>query len=208
MPPCERFAHGRWYGVAMSETQVQGRGAAADPKDVVRPLLHTRQVREFTDEPLAEEVVDTIADVARWSGSSSNEQPWRFIVIRDNATLRKIAEAGQPQTKPLNTASAAVAIVVPDEKERAVSRGYDEGRAAERMLVAATMLGIAGGVAWILPTNRDRVREILGVPGDHFVRTVVALGHPTDAAQRPKSAPGQARLPREQVVFEEHWQER
>jgi len=33
----------------------------------------------------------------------------------------------------------------------------------------------------------------------------VQVGHPTDAARRPKSAPGEARLPREEVVFEERW---
>jgi nitroreductase len=149
--------------------------------------------------------VDAMADVARWSGSSSNEQPWRFIVIRDAGVLRRLAEAGRPMTRPLATATAAIAIVLPDEKERAVSRAYDEGRAAERILVAASMLGLAGGVSWIINDARATVREILGIPADHFVRTIIALGHPTEGARRPKSAPGQARLPRRQVVFEERW---
>jgi len=35
----------------------------------------------------------------------------------------------------------------------------------------------------------------------------VVVGHPTEAAQAPKSAPGKARLPREQVVFEGRWPE-
>jgi len=108
-------------------------------------------------------------------------------------------------TRPLATATAAIAIVLPDEKERAVSRAYDEGRAAERVLVAASMLDLGGGVSWIISDARAAVREILGIPADRFVRTIIALGHPTEGARRPKSAPGQARLPREQVVFEERW---
>ena len=146
-----------------------------------------------------------MADVARWSGSSSNEQPWRFVVVRDRAVLRRLAGTCQPQTRPLATATAAIAIVLPDEKERAVSRAYDEGRAAERILVAASMLGLAGGISWIIGDARAAVREILGIPADHLVRTIIALGHPTEGARRPKSAPGQARLPREQVVFEGRW---
>jgi hypothetical protein len=38
-----------------------------------------------------------------------------------------------------------------------------------------------------------------------MVRTIVQVGHPTAAARKPKSARGQARLPREQTVFEERW---
>jgi nitroreductase len=179
--------------------------APATPADRVRPLLRTRQVREFTDAPITRAELDAIVDAARWSGSSGNEQPWRFVVIRDGDTLRRLADAGHPQTRSLGTATAAIAIVLPDEKERAVSRAYDEGRAAERILVAAGMLDLGAGVAWVLGDVRSTVREILGIPAGRLVRTIVALGHPTEAARRPQSAPGQARLPRDQVVFDERW---
>ena len=175
------------------------------PTERVRPLVHTRQYREFTDDPLDQAALEAITEVARWSGSSNNEQPWRFIVIRIPETLRRIAAAGQPQTRPLLTAPAAIAIALPVDRDRAISRAFDDGRAAERMLIAASMLGLGAGVAWIRPDVRDGVAELLGLPADRFVRTLVAVGHPTDAARRPKSAPGQARLPREQVVFEERW---
>ena len=36
-----------------------------------------------------------------------------------------------------------------------------------------------------------------------MVRTLLALGHPTPEARLPKSAPGEARLPRDEVVFDE-----
>jgi hypothetical protein len=69
------------------------------------------------------------------------------------------------------------------------------------------MLGLGAGIAWIRTDVREAVREILHLPPDWFVRTVMAIGHPTDAARRPKSAPGQGRLPRAQVVFAERWPE-
>ena len=36
--------------------------------DRVRPLLRTRQVREFTDQPLTDDELGALADVARWTG--------------------------------------------------------------------------------------------------------------------------------------------
>ncbi len=179
--------------------------SSPDPADVVRPILRARQVREFTAEPLEPAQLDALADAARWSGSSKNSQPWRFIVIRDPETLRAIHEAGLPQTRSLATAPAAIAITMPDEEGRGISLGYDEGRAAERILVAASMLDIGAGIAWVRREARAAVAEVLGLPGDRFVRTIVALGHPSQAARRPKSARGEARLPRAETVFEDRW---
>lgn len=178
-----------------------------DRSELVRPLLRTRQIREFTIEPLDGADLAALADVARWSGSSANTQPWRFIVIREAATLRAIADAGMPQTRSLRSAVAAIAIALPEEQGRAVSHAYDEGRAAERILIGAQMLGMGAGIAWILAAARGMVGELLHLPAEWRVRTIVALGHPSEAALRPKSAPGKARLPRDEVVFNERWPE-
>lgn len=176
-----------------------------DPRERLRPLLRTRQLRDFTDAQVDPEQLDAVADAGRWSGSSRNEQPWRFIVIRDVGTIRRIAEAGLPQTRGLRSAMAAIAIVLPADPARTVSDAYDDGRAAERMLVAAQMLGLGSGICWIRRDVMDAIRPLLDLPPDRMVRTVLAVGHPTDEARRPKSAPGQARLPRVDVVFEERW---
>jgi nitroreductase len=172
--------------------------------DAVRPLVRVRQIREFTDEPPTDDQLAAIADAARWSGSSTNAQPWRFIVIRDPATIRGIHEAGLPQTRGLLTAPAALAIVLPDD-EHAVSRAYDDGRAAERALIAAELVGLRAGISWIRPDVRPVVSELLGLPAGRYVRTVLAIGHPTKAALAPKNPPGAGRLPREETVFEERW---
>ena len=75
-----------------------------DAIDAVRPLVRTRQIRDFTDEPLSDAELNALTEVARWTGSSRNNQPWRFIVIRDRTILRRVAEIGTPQTIPLRTA--------------------------------------------------------------------------------------------------------
>jgi len=103
------------------------------------------------------------------------------------------------------TSFAAIAIAVPDEEKRQISRAYDEGRAAERMLIAGTLLDIGTGIAWIPPDPRPRVRELLGVPEGWLVRTVMAIGHISNEERAPKAAPGTARLPREETVRDGHW---
>jgi len=175
------------------------------PADRLRPLRATRQFREFTTEPVDRASLDTIADVARWSGSSRNSQPWRFIVVTDEAVLREIAALGLPQTRSLRTATAAIAIVLPADDGHEVAWAYDDGRAAERVVIAAGMLDLGGGIAWIRSDVRAAVSERFGLPADRFIRTIVSLGHPTDAARQPKTAKGTARLPRNETVFEERW---
>ena len=171
----------------------------------VTPLLRTRQIREFTDELVDEADLISLTEVARWSGSSTNSQPWRFIVIRDMATLRTIADIGLPMTRSLRTAKAAIAIAMPVEPKRAITHGYDEGRAAERILIGATMLGLGAAITWVLGDARETVNQLLHLPANRRARTIVAIGHPTEAARKPKSTGGKARLPRDEVVFTERW---
>jgi len=173
----------------------------------VRPLLGTRQYREFTAEPPSPDQLRALLDVARWTGSSRNSQPWRFILLRDREVIRAIADAGMTLTRSLQSATAAIAIALPEDRERASSLTFDEGRAAERILIGASMLGLGAGVAWLRAEVRPLAAELLGLPEDWRVRTVMAVGRPTLGALAPKSAPGRARLPRHEVVFEERWGE-
>jgi nitroreductase len=177
----------------------------ASPVERLRPLIRVRQIRDFTPEPLSAEELDALTEVARWTGSSRNEQPWRFVTVTSRDSIRGLAEAYMPSSRALQSAPAAIAIVLPDEREQAVMRGYDEGRAAERILIGASLLGLGAAISWVWPEARPKVHEILGVPDGWLVRTIMAVGHPTDAARRPKSAPGTARRPRAEKIFEERW---
>jgi nitroreductase len=186
----------------------QAAAAAATALACVQPLIRVRQTREFTNQPVTKAELDAITEVARWSGSSRNEQPCRFIALLDRVAISRVAELGLPQTRGLPTATAAVAIVVPDEPEREVSRAFDDGRAAERLLIAAHLLGLGGGISRLRPDVREPIGQLLGLPPHRSVRTIVGFGHPTAEALRPKSQPGAARLSREQVIFAERWPQR
>lgn len=51
-----------------------------------------RAVREFTAEPVSDEALRTILDLAVCAPSGGNRQPWEFIVIRDPAMRRAIRD--------------------------------------------------------------------------------------------------------------------
>lgn len=166
---------------------------------VLAALRHTRQVRQFTDEPVSEDEINRILEVARWSGSSTNWQPWRFAVIRDREKQERLAELA-PNAHHVAGAAAVLAIVMPGERPE--WEMYDEGRCAERVLVAAGAMGLAAGIGWATPKYRQGVVDELGLEEPSYVRTLISLGHPTEEARKPKSAPGEARKPLSELVID------
>jgi nitroreductase len=170
----------------------------------VRPVVRVRQIRAFTDQQPTDAQLDAILDAARWTGSSGNSQPWRFVLVRDLATIRTIGEAGLAQTRPLLTAPVAIAVVLPAD-DHEISRAYDEGRAVERIMIAAELVGLRSGITWIRRDVAPVVAAALALPGGWLVRTIMAIGYPTEAALAPKAEPGKARLPRGDVVMSERW---
>ncbi len=65
---------------------------------------------------------------------------------------------------------------------------YDEGRVAERILIGAGLLGLAAGIAWVTSAARDTVKTALELPDGWRVRTVMAIGHPSEAGSSPEVA--------------------
>jgi len=104
----------------------------------VRALRKVRQNREYTSEPVSESELHELLEVARWSGSSQNTQPWHFIVVTDRDALRAIGNA-RASINWVGDAPLAIAIVLNGGKE--VSEAYDEGRVTERLLIPPSSLG-------------------------------------------------------------------
>lgn len=181
----------------MSET-TDGRST----KEPISFLRSLRAVRSFRPEPVAQEVIDSILEVARWSGSASNRQPWEIVVIRERETLRSLAGldgyAG-------HLAGAPLGMVLVMAGDRAEQETYDEGRLAERIMLAAHAHGVGSSVGWIVGPGRDAAKELLGIPQHKVVRTAISLGYPDEAARRPRSGRGQARKPLGEIVHEERY---
>lgn len=51
--------------------------------DVFEAIKNRRSVRNFTDEPVKKEDLKQILEAANWAPSACNQQPWRFIVIKN-----------------------------------------------------------------------------------------------------------------------------
>jgi nitroreductase len=177
-------------------------GISTDARAVLRALRRTRQIRDFRPDPVPQELLDELLQVGRWSGSATNSQPWTFIVIRDAGTRAKLAELA-PNAR--HVAKAPLVLAIAMSGEHPDWEAYDEGRVAERILVAATALGLGAGIGWVNEARRAAVAELLGVPEPGYVRTMISVGYPTTEASAPKSAPGRARKPLAELVRHERF---
>ena len=165
-------------------------------------LKSLRAVRDFRPDPVPIEVVDDVLEVARWSGSASNRQPWEIVVVRERGTLRSLSGV---RGYAGHLAGAALGIVLVMAGERDEQETYDEGRLAERIMLAAWAHGVGSSIGWIVGEGRDAAREILGVPPGRTVRTAISMGYPAEEARGPRAARGQARKPLSEISHEERY---
>jgi nitroreductase len=149
-------------------------------------------VRQFTDEPLPAEAVRDIQDVIRWSGNASNRQEFQVLWIEDRSTLVRLSEV-KGYAKHL--AGAAAGAVIVTWMERDELNAFDEGRIAERIMLAAHAHGIGSCIGWLRDEGRAAAKALLDIPDDRTVRTTVSLGYPAEGALR-----GGRRKPMEELV--------
>jgi nitroreductase len=64
--------------------------------ELLEALRTNPAVREFTDEPVGDDIVAELLDVARFAPSGGNRQPWRVAVISDRDLRRRLAELCAP----------------------------------------------------------------------------------------------------------------
>lgn len=172
---------------------------------VIKSLTGLRQSRRFQNTPVPQDILRDLLNVARWSGSSKNSQPWEFIVVDDPETIRALSEAGA-YAGFLANAPLVIVIVLNGQSPR--SEAYDEGRVSERIMLAASAHGLGSGTGWFsLPENKQQVREILGIPEDRDVWSAVAIGYP-DAEGHRVSGVGGGRKPLEEIVSYGRFSER
>lgn len=171
-----------------------------DPQEIpmsspIDELRKVRQARKFTAEPVTDEQLQQLLEVARWTGSSQNTQPWHFIVIRDKEQLRKVSAVRGEAIKWAGDAPLAIALVIKSKSE--ISGAFDEGRVTERLLIAARYLGLGAGTAWFGDSSQQAAaKEILGIPAEFTARSMVVIGHPAEGAY----AAGQGRKPLSELV--------
>jgi nitroreductase len=138
-----------------------------------------RAIREFSAEPLPEDVMRAIVDAGRRAQSAKNRQPWHFIVIRDREILKKLAELGT-YAGHLAGAALGVAIITPDPNQR-WSIMFDAGQAAAYMQLAAWEFGVGSCPATIY--QAEAARALLGYPEDLHLHVSLSFGYPAHPEQ-------------------------
>jgi nitroreductase len=142
-----------------------------------RQLHKVRQARQYAPKAVPDDVINELLEIARWTGSSRNTQPWHFVVITDKEQLRKVSQLRTP-INWVADAPLAIGIVLNGDSE--VSEAYDEGRVTERLMIGAKMLGLGGGIAWFGDADQEAEgKRILGIPAERTARSVVVIGYPT-----------------------------
>jgi nitroreductase len=175
-----------------------GNNKEATAADKIAMLRGVRQVRQFSPQPVPDEVVSDILEVARWTGSGMNAQPWEFVLVRDHANLKEIAEAEGANS---HLAGADLAILVLMEGKSPGIESFDEGRLTERLLLAAAAHGVGAGVWWF-KDGGAAAKRILGIPEERKVRTAISFGYPDKEAISARPKRPDARKPLSELVHE------
>jgi nitroreductase len=166
----------------------------ADASDVVRLLKRVHQTRSFTDQAVPKDVVNDLLQVARWTGSARNVQPWHFVVIDDRQELEELSTIGKSATF-FREAPVVIAVVIEAESPQPA---FDEARVIERLFIAAAAHGLSAGIGTFSPGNIPLAGEILKLPEGLKFHAGVAIGQA--ATRESKSSSGSARKPLESIV--------
>jgi len=144
--------------------------------DALELLKLRRSVRAYQDKTIPKDVIEKIIDVARFSPTARNEQPWEFVVITRQEIFDKIGELA-PNAKFIVNAKACIAVLSLD------TRYYleDGCSATVNILNAATAFGL--GSCWIAGDKKaycDEIIKMLGVPSGYKLVSLISLGYPED----------------------------
>jgi nitroreductase len=175
----------------------------ADPSALVGFLKSLRTLRTFEQhKPVPENVLQDVLDVARWSGSARNRQPWEFVVVRNRETLESLG-ACEGRAAHLANAAVGIVLVMAGEPEFFEQETFDEGRLSERISLTAASYGVASSVGWFKGQGREEAKNILGIPQSKLVRTVLSLGYPASPPEGGRLALPKGRKPLSELVHEE-----
>jgi nitroreductase len=169
--------------------------------DALRLLRSLRATRQFRPAAIPDRVLAEIIDVARWTGSARNRQPWRLALVHapeERATLSRLgAYAMVLEQAPV------VVLLALDRDLGGTDAEFDGGRFAQTLMLAAHSQGIGSCPVTFFPVgNAHTATTLAGFTKPWFVRTAIALGYPatTDSTVHRRSAVPVGRLSVAQLV--------
>ncbi|AQT82867.1 NADH dehydrogenase [Mycolicibacterium litorale] len=140
--------------------------------DLIEGLRSTGAVREFTDQPVADEVLARVLDTARFAPSGANAQAWRVVVVKDpaaRARLRDLYLPGWVEYLTLSSAGLRPWSPVNDRaaEAAALATGTDQARNAAKQGFAAhldevpVLLAVFADLTQLAAVDRDLDRYSL-----------------------------------------------
>ena len=164
--------------------------------DALEAITTRKAQRAFAPDPVAQEKLKQIIDAGRHAMSARNLQPWQFVIISNRDRIREIG-ALCATGKFVSDAPAAIVILKDTTNTRWAD--VDCAQAVQNMATAAWSLGL--GTCWVGNFDGPKIAQMLGVPAQWAIFTVLAFGYP-NSANPPQSRPLK---PRQEVVHYESW---
>lgn len=175
--------------------------------DVFLNIYMRRAVREYKPDDVPDDILTELIKAGMYAPSALNEQPWRFVVIKNRERIKKYSDRAKelwlksikgsvneniaeiiklvsdPEFDVFYGAPVLVLIfTVPD----ADSPEFDCALAAENMMLAARSIDI--GSCWVglsasLGSDKEFLKEI-GVPEDYRLMSQLIFGYPAKKGLR------------------------
>lgn len=151
--------------------------------DFYNVIRKRRSVRKYKKDKVPDEVLIRILEAGRIAPSAKNIQPWKFIVVRDIESKKKVAKACKNQ---MWMADADVIICGCAIEKIAYGNmgGYmssfpiDLAIAIDHIILAATNEGL--GTCWIGAFDENEVKKVLDIPDDIRVVALTPIGFPLE----------------------------
>jgi nitroreductase len=147
--------------------------------DVSTAISQRKSMRAYKETDVEEDKLKKILEAARLSPSASNRQKWKFIVVKNKETRKKLAIAAFDQSF---IGDAPVVIVACGTDAKTVmlcgqpAYTVDVSIACAFMILQAYELGL--GTCWIGAFKEDEVKKILKIPESVRVVAMTPLGYP------------------------------
>lgn len=145
-------------------------------------VMKTRSIRRFVEEPVEEETLIYLIDIARLSASAANLQPLKYIISCTGSLNRiifpKLKWAGylREWKGPEKGERPSAYIIVLGDRSIASSFGCDHGIATQNILLGAAELGL--GCCIIGALDRAALANELNIPQGYEILHIIALGKP------------------------------
>ena len=152
---------------------------------VLEAIKKRQSVRSYQDKEIPEEILQQILEAGRLAPSAKNTQSWKFIVVKDENLRKKLIPACKDQ-KFVGEASVVIAgcATNPDYIMSNGEHAYsiDLAIALDHMSLEAASLGL--GTCWIGAFYQDQVKEILNVPEDVRIVSLMPVGYPKELGSK------------------------